>query len=123
MRKIKPNCRGCGAEIRHDDEKCPYCGHPHVQHRPDRIGDPQEKDDHFAIDREEGTIRFGDGATGRRPASGRDNISAAYRAGAGASRIPGSARTGSGMRVINCSACGTENPVSHKICINCNAKL
>ncbi|MHA2209377.1 MAG: hypothetical protein ACXABV_09425 [Candidatus Thorarchaeota archaeon] len=122
-RKTKITCRGCGAEIRYDTETCPYCGYPHSQHRPDRIGDLQESRERFAVDRESGTIEFGDGKHGRRPSTGSDNARAAYRAGGGSGRTTKPARTEEGLRVVKCSACGTENPLGHKICNNCSAKL
>lgn len=123
MRKATVTCRGCGADIRYDDEKCPYCGHPHVQHERHQMRDPIEENDVYAVDRDSGSVRFGDGVHGRRPSSGRDNIRAAYRSGGGSTGVAGPSKSSESARIVRCSACGTENELGLKFCMNCNARL
>lgn len=93
------SCEGCGASIDANDNECPYCGHS-VRKRVDirqvdRTHDSARErvelrkgDRTYDIDRRaDGTssVRFGDGKSGSRLPSGKDNVSSQYRRGAGSS--------------------------------------
>ena len=66
-----PECEGCGANINRGERQCPYCGHSQVKKTTTAI--PGTKDPRvYEVDRATGTVRFGDGETGKRLPSGRD---------------------------------------------------
>ncbi|TFG26948.1 hypothetical protein EU527_19135 [Candidatus Thorarchaeota archaeon] len=73
-------CDSCGASVNSGDSHCPYCGNQ-LKQKTSSIRPAHEQDSVYSFDREKGTLQFGDGKTGDRIASGRDNISASYRSG------------------------------------------
>ena len=105
-----PECESCGAKVDAGKIECLYCGHPFIKHtttaRPETI-DPQA----FTVDRESGTVHFGDCVTGARPESGRDV--GHYRAGTGHDPI------GS----VVCPKCGHKNPIARGECEACATPL
>jgi len=79
------SCEGCGANIDANDKECPYCGHSVIQ-RTDIQKSTLENQKSYGTTRDEDGnthIQFGDGQTGSRLSSGRDNIASQYRHGAG----------------------------------------
>jgi DNA-directed RNA polymerase subunit RPC12/RpoP len=105
-----PECESCGANIDNGEIECPYCGHSQIKSATTaRLGTKDTSA--YSLDREVGTIQFGDGEKGTRPESGKDNVSASYRYGEGA--------TGS----LVCSNCKLENPETRIDCEACGTPL
>lgn len=103
-------CEACGASVKAGVSECPYCGHSYISRA--TAPKPGTKDaSAFRVDRESGTIHFGDGERGTRPESGRDNVSASYRSGGGASGN------------VVCSNCKLENPETRIACEACGTPL
>lgn len=105
-----PECDSCGANVDAGERECPYCGHSFVKHiiaaRPE-TKDPQT----FSLDRESGTVHFGDGVSGKRPRSGRDVG-------------PEKPRTGyEPMFDAVCPKCGHKNSRARVDCDACGAPL
>ena len=103
-------CESCGASVKAGERECPYCGYSFM----DRVTAPKPeiKDPRiYSVDRKSGTIHFGDGERGARPTTGKDNVSASYRHGAGA--------TGK----IVCIQCKHENQPTSMRCEACGAEL
>ncbi len=107
-----PECDSCGGNVESGERECPYCGASLFKHV--AIPRPGTKDPHaYTIERkvDETRIRFGDGKLGSRLSTGKDNVTATYRAGGG-----------SKGNVI-CSKCKMDNP-SHRVeCEACGAPL
>ena len=65
-----PECEACGGSIDRGERECPYCGHVLIKHS--TAADPSKRDTRvFSLDKDSGTIHFGDGKTGAVPESGR----------------------------------------------------
>ena len=91
------SCEGCGAGISEDDGACPYCGHATKKRVDVRVGTGPREVSRERADIRKGdrtyrvetgadghtSVQFGDGQSGRRLSSGRDNVSSQYRTGAG----------------------------------------
>jgi rRNA maturation endonuclease Nob1 len=105
-----PECESCGAKIEVGEGECPYCGHSLVKHA--TAPRPETKDaSAYNLDRETGTVHFGNGVSGARPESGKDNISASYRYGGGS------------IGNLVCSKCKLENPITRNECEACGTPL
>lgn len=80
------SCKGCGANIDANDKECPYCGHSVVQRTEAQTSTLENQGRIYGttMDEDGNThIQFGDGQTGSRLPSGRDNVASQYRQGAG----------------------------------------
>ena len=101
-------CEACGASVDSGERECPYCGHSFIKHT--ATAKPGTKDPRvYTIDREVGTLHFGDGETGARPTSGKDNVSATYRHGGGSKGglVCPNCKLENKETRIECEACGT----------------
>lgn len=101
-------CERCGVLVKPGERECPYCGHSYIDRA--TAPKPETRDSReFSVDRERGTIHFGDGKIGKRPTSGKDKVAASYRYGGGArgSLICSNCKLENPETRINCEACGT----------------
>ncbi|MHA1908373.1 MAG: hypothetical protein ACW98Y_13825 [Candidatus Thorarchaeota archaeon] len=77
------SCDSCGGNIDANESVCPYCGASIMKwtevHTGDRTYTARQDADGMT------RVSFGDGKTGRRLPSGKDNVSSRYRAGTGSS--------------------------------------
>jgi rRNA maturation endonuclease Nob1 len=105
-RPILASCDECGASIDRGEKECPYCGHVLV-----KVVSDHSVSEVYRVDRESGTVHFGDGITGARPVTDSDGVSAAYRVGGG--------RKGT----LPCSVCKHVNPPTLLRCEACGAEL
>ncbi len=103
-------CEGCGASVDSGLNECPYCGHSIVKHVPN-LSTIESPSDVYRRDQESGTVHFGNGISGARPVSGKDNVSASYRDGGG--------KRGN----LPCLNCGHTNPSSRITCEACGSEL
>ena len=111
-----PECESCGASVDAGERECPYCGHSFVTKaaisRPTTVTKPRTDDAGiYSLERETGTVHFGDGETGARPTTGQDNLSVGYRHGVGSDGF------------IVCSNCKHENPEYRTECEACGTAL
>ncbi len=104
-------CDGCGASIDMGAKECPYCGHVLMKIMKDHSTSP-DQGKVYRVDRESGTLQFGDGKHGARLESGTDSISSSYRSGGG--------KAGN---VVVCITCKHENQPIHRHCQACGAEL
>jgi len=106
-------CDGCGASINSSETECPYCGHT-LRKQLDAQKFTRDQGDIYSM-KPDGCggvdIEFGDGISGARPDTGKDNISAKYQSGAG--------RGGN----LICSNCRHENLPIRDTCEACGASL
>ncbi len=82
------SCKGCGANIDANDKECPYCGHSVIHRTEAQTSTLENQGKIYGTNRDEDGnthIQFGDGQTGSRLSSGRDNVASQYRQGAGSS--------------------------------------
>ncbi len=80
------SCKGCGANIDANDKECPYCGHSVIQRTEAQTSTLENQGRIYGTTRDENGnthIQFGDGQTGSRLPSSRDNVVSQYRQGAG----------------------------------------
>jgi len=78
------SCEGCGANIDANDKECPYCGHSVIQRTEAQTSTLEGRIYGTTRDEDGNThIQFGDGQTGSRLPSGKDNVASKYRQGAG----------------------------------------
>lgn len=80
------SCEGCGANIDANDKECPYCGHSVIQRTEAQTSTLENQGRIYGTTRDEDGnthIQFGDGQTGSRLPSSRDNVASKYRQGAG----------------------------------------
>jgi len=78
------SCEGCGANIDANDKECPYCGHSVIQRTEAQTSTLEGRIYGTTRDEDGNThIQFGDGQTGSRLPSGRDNVSSKYHQGSG----------------------------------------
>ena len=107
-----PECESCGANVDSGDRECPYCGHSFIKHV--ATARPGTKDSRaYTVERETdgARIHFGDGESGARPPTGKDNVSATYRYGGGA------------KGGLVCPNCKLENPETRTECEACGTPL
>lgn len=103
-------CESCQASVNAGERECPYCGHSFIERA--TVPKPETRDARvFSVDKERGTIYFGDGVSGARPPTGKDNVSASYRHGGGSSGN------------LVCSNCKLENPNTRSDCEACGTPL
>ncbi len=103
-------CKSCGASVLAGVRECPYCGFSFIDHA--TAPKPETRNPRaFNVDIESGTIHFGDGERGGRPATGKDYVSASYRYGGGSSGN------------LVCSNCKHNNPEIRTDCEACGTPL
>lgn len=104
-----PSCDSCGANIDLGETECPYCGHNFIK-RVERISKIKDKGQTFRLDTESGTVHFGDGKAGVIPRTGKDNVSATYRAGGGTTGnlVCSKCKHQNRPNLLRCEACGSE---------------
>lgn len=105
-----PSCESCGASIELRETECPYCGHNLIK-KVERVSTIREAGQTYRVDRDSGTVHFGDGVQGARPITGKDNVSATYRSGSGT------------MGNLVCTKCKHQNPVNLLRCEACGSEL